>query len=95
MIRWIGWDVELDRKEQEIALNLLFHDDSDDETAVKEVKVEPLDRIPKDGKSRHFTYKDHDYKFDRYGLTEDGEAICVDAYAVLLASQPNTYVILH
>ena len=33
-------------------------------------------------------------KFDRYGLTKDGEGVCVDAYCLSLAKIPKTYVTL-
>ena len=98
MIRWIGWDVELDRKEskEEIANN----SDSDGFGSEKEidtklVTVKPLGEEPRDGPSRKFKYRNKEYVFDRYGLTVDGHGICVDAYCVMLASIPNTYVVLH
>ena len=33
-------------------------------------------------------------KFDRYGLSKDGEAICVDAYCLSISKIPFTYVTL-
>ena len=33
-------------------------------------------------------------KFDRYGLTKDGEAISVDAYCLSISKIPSTYVTL-
>ena len=33
--------------------------------------------------------------FNRYGLTKDREAVCVDMHCLQLASLDNTYVILH
>ena len=56
------------------------------------IVIEPIGRVPKDGSSRTFKYHGHSFKFDRYGLTKDGHAICLDAYCVLLASLPDTYV---
>ena len=100
MIRWIGWDVELEREAFEKKMTFWNDDNSDgsidsDEIEIRTELVEPLGKVPIDGGSRLFEYKKKTYKFDRYGLTYEGHAVCVEAYCVLLAAIENAYVVLH
>ena len=100
MIRWIGWDVELERTEHDEEVIYWEDDDEDgeieeEELKTKNVTIKPLDKVPIDGPSRSLKYETRAYKMDRYGLTKDGHAINVDSYCTLLTDIQDTYVTLH
>ena len=79
IVRWIGWDVELQRTVETKTVILEGEEQL-------EIKIEKLGRLPKDGENREFLYRGKKYKFNRYGLTKYGEAICVDSYCLWLAN---------
>ena len=84
LIRWIGWDVELSRSDSEIK-------NSQDET----IQIKSFgEKVPVDGKTEEIRCLGQRVKFDRYGLTKDGQAVCVDAYCLTVAEIPQTYVTL-
>ena len=84
LIRWIGWDVELSRSDSEIK-------NSEDQT----IQIKSLgEKKPVDGETEECLCLGQRVKFDRYGLTKDGKAVCVDAYCLSVAEIPQTYVIL-
>ena len=49
---------------------------------------------PIDGDSRTYKFRGSDYKFERYGLSVEGKAICVDEYCLMLAQSEFTHVVL-
>ena len=53
-----------------------------------------LDKVPCDGPSKPFMHDAYEYKFDRYGLTQHGQAVCVEDYCISLANQKSTHVFL-
>ena len=53
----------------------------------EKVRVEKIDKVPIDGPSYEVEYHDKSYKFDRYGLLNDGTAISVDSYCLWLANE--------
>ena len=80
LVRWIGWDIELDREER----------------SFREKEYKPIDGYSKsfnikDGsKADLFTF----YKFDYYGLTKFGEPINLDSYCLRMANYRNVHVYL-
>ena len=53
-----------------------------------------IKKVPKDGPSQSFRFRDKTYLFNEYGLTKNGEPICVEKYCILLANQKSTHVVL-
>ena len=51
------------------------------------VRWESIEKVPIDGRLE-------ERKFNRYGLTYQGQAICVDSYALDLTSAQSTHVLL-
>ena len=92
IVRWIGWDVELERTHH--SKNMKIEGDNKKEETVT---VEPLvfpENHKEDRQSKKFMCNKKNYKFDRYGLDKDGKAISVDSYCLKLATNKSTYVIL-
>ena len=90
MVRWIGWDVELERTDHEEEVADWDNEDDDeeddevdgDDIKTKKVQVNALGKEPIDGPSRSIMYNTLSFKLDHYGLTKDGQAISVDTYCV-------------
>ena len=61
MVRWIGWDVDLSRKNHTV-----------ENKVRKIIDVEALENVPIDEKTLNFSYKGNRMKIERYGLTKDG-----------------------
>ena len=95
VIRWLGWDVELERADHVKEMKK-----EGDAKAVEKVHIEQIGRLPKDEDklgqkgSKKFTFHNRRYKFDRYALDKDGKAISLDSYCLKLAGHKSTYVIL-
>ena len=80
IIRWIGWDIELDRKERPFILDGGNPIDGESESF-----------IVNDGRKESMMKF---YKFDHYGLTTRGEPINVDEYCARMANYRNVHVFL-
>ena len=50
--------------------------------------------MPIDGPPKTFIHNDNAYIFDKFGLTKNGEPLCVENYCILLANQMSTHVVL-
>jgi len=80
LVRWIGWDIELDREEREFS----------------ERDYNPVDGNSKSftrkGAKGAEAFKF--YKFDHYGLTVQGEPLNLDSYCLRMANIDRVHVYL-
>ena len=112
VVRWMGWDVELGRKNEILEREIRTKKTQPQNSIVdkrsktnnknskkkakqtEKVRVEKIDKVPIDGPSYEVEFNDKSYKFDRYGLLNDGTAISVDSYCLWLANEQSTFVVL-
>ena len=81
IVRWIGWDIELNRKQHSFSRK-------NQKTQKKErIEIKAFKKQPVDGPTQEIFYNDKSYKFDRYGILTDGTAISVDSYCLKLANE--------